>query len=88
MGKEAKGFKPIECCIKDATIGKEYVNSFPLCFSSVKGVNFYPSIILKGHPHKLFTVHSLKNMQMKSRCELLCTANLTLKSQYSPFRRT
>jgi hypothetical protein len=42
MGKEAKGFNLVECCIKDATISKEYVNLFPLGFSSVKGVNLYP----------------------------------------------
>ncbi len=35
MGKEAKGFNPIECCIKNATIGDEYANWIPLCFSLV-----------------------------------------------------
>jgi hypothetical protein len=39
MGKQAKGFNPVECCVKDVTIGKEYANSFPLGFSLVKGVN-------------------------------------------------
>jgi hypothetical protein len=33
MGKEAKGFNLVECRIKDATIGKEYANSFSLGFS-------------------------------------------------------
>ncbi len=60
MGKEAKGFKPIECHIKDATIVKEYANSFPLGFSPVKGVNL-PINCFKGCPHKLFIVHSLEN---------------------------
>jgi len=39
MGKEAKGFDLVECCIKDAMISKEYSNLFPLGFSSIQGVN-------------------------------------------------
>jgi hypothetical protein len=35
MGKEAKGFNPIECRIKNATIGDEYANLIPPCFSLV-----------------------------------------------------
>jgi hypothetical protein len=35
MGKEAKGFNPIECRIQNATIGDEYANLIPLCFSLV-----------------------------------------------------
>lgn len=42
MGKEAKGFNLVECCIKDTTIGKEYVTLFPLGFSLIKGVNLHP----------------------------------------------
>jgi hypothetical protein len=39
MGKEVKGFDPVECHIKDAMIGKEYSNLFPFGFSSIQGVN-------------------------------------------------
>jgi hypothetical protein len=38
MGKEAKGFDPVECRMKDATIGKEYAKLFPLGFAPVKDV--------------------------------------------------
>jgi hypothetical protein len=37
--KEVKGFNPIECHIKDTKIGEEYVNSFPLGFPLIEGVN-------------------------------------------------
>jgi hypothetical protein len=39
MGKEAKGFDSVECCIKEAIISEEYANSFPLGLCLVKGVN-------------------------------------------------
>jgi hypothetical protein len=39
--KEVKGFNPIVCHIKDTTIGQEYINSFPLGFSSTQGVNLF-----------------------------------------------
>jgi hypothetical protein len=41
MGKEAKGFDPIECRIKDITIGEEYAKSFPLGFTLVKDVKLH-----------------------------------------------
>jgi len=48
-GKKAKGFDLVECYMKDATIGEEHANSFPLGFSLVKGVNI-PIIHLKRSP--------------------------------------
>jgi hypothetical protein len=50
MGKEVKGFDPIECRIKDAMIGKEYSN--PLGFSSIQGVNL-PINRFKTSPPKI-----------------------------------
>jgi hypothetical protein len=38
MEKETNGFDPIECHIKDTTIGEEYAKSFPLSFTLVKDV--------------------------------------------------
>jgi hypothetical protein len=38
MGKEAKGFDQVECCIKNATIDEEYNSSFPLGFALAKDV--------------------------------------------------
>ncbi len=39
--KEVKSFNPIKSHIKDTSIGEEYVNSIPLGFSSVQGVNLF-----------------------------------------------
>jgi hypothetical protein len=50
MGKEAKGFKHVECHIKDATIDKEYANLFPLGFSPVKGVNLPINFFKRSPP--------------------------------------
>jgi hypothetical protein len=87
MGKEAKGFDLVECHVKDATIGEEYANSFPLAFSPVKGVNLFVNCFQRSSPKIIY--HPLYNEHvMKSRHELLCTINLTIRSQYSPFRRT
>ncbi len=52
MGKEAKGFDPIMCRIKDTTIGEKYANSFPLAFSLVQGVNL-PINHFKRSPPKI-----------------------------------
>lgn len=87
MGKEAKGFDLVECHVKDATIGKEYANSFPLSFSPIKGVNLFINCF-KRSPPKIIYRPLYNEHVMKSGHKLLCTTNLTLRSQYSPFRRT
>ncbi len=87
MGKEAKGFDFVECCIKDASIGEEYANLFPLGFSLVKGVNLFVNHFKRSPPKIIFLTISREHV-MKSRHKLLCITNLTVRSQYSPFQRT
>jgi hypothetical protein len=52
--KEVKGFNPIECHIKDTTIVEEYVNSFPLGFSPVQGVNLLVNRFKKSPPEIVY----------------------------------
>ncbi len=68
MGKEAKGFDTIECCIKDAMIGKEYSNLFPLGFSMVEGVNLPINRFKKLPPkiiYHLFSKEHVNEIKMR-----------------------
>jgi hypothetical protein len=52
MGKEAKDFDLVECHIKDAMIGEEYVSLFPICFTPIKDMRL-PIDRFKRSPSKI-----------------------------------
>ncbi len=62
MGKEVKSFDFVECHIKDAMIGEEYANLFPLGFSSIKGANIFINHFKRLPPEMIYHPFSQKHV--------------------------
>ncbi len=62
MGKEVKSFDLVECHMKDAMIGEEYANLFPLGFSLVKGVNLFVNRLKRLPPEIVYRPFSKKHV--------------------------